>query len=234
VESNEPNTDALWALCAKDRDAFVQAMHLFLIKVQMSFNSILSIRGCCLLVNKKAFRDVGGFSNTILEDGDFAAKMKKVGYVIRYETSTSVKTDEPSTMKEWYKSRKRYGKGIFFCLLNHKRHFLLSKHSLLSFYPYPLVIISFILLSLIANSFSLSEIITTFSLAGLIALVSTKGAIIGSITTIKSIRNISVLGHLVIYLFLYTPIVTVSYLVGVISAINDKRKQMGELKLSDW
>ena len=52
-----------------------QSIHQFLIKVQMNLESILAIRGCCLLVNKKAFFAVKGFSNTILEDGDFSAKL---------------------------------------------------------------------------------------------------------------------------------------------------------------
>ena len=211
-----------------------QAIHQFLIKVQMNFDSILAIRGCCLLVNKKTFSSVGGFSNHILEDGDFAGKMKKAGYKMKYEPRASVETDEPETLNDFFRTRKRYGKGGFFCVIDHTKHFIFSKQAALSFYPYLSISAAFFLFSLINYGF-IQTILLSASFLGILGLVSTIGIFFCGATTAKdSLEKTSILALFLPYVFFYIPFAGIGYLRGVLSGINDRRKEHGKLKLKEW
>lgn len=215
-----------------------QAIHQFLIKIQMNLDSIISIRGCCLLVNKKAFFAAGGFSDHILEDGDFAGKIREAGYKIKYEPRASVETDEPETINDFFRSRKRYGKGGLFCLMDHTKHFLFSKQALLTFYPYAAISILFAGLYLFANIFSQNIFFLLFSLAtalGAIGLASTIGLFLGgAITARDSLEHLSIAALFLPYIFIYAPLSAIGYLRGVVSGIKDKLEERGKLKLNDW
>ncbi len=211
-----------------------QAIHQFLIKIQMNFNSILAIRGCCLLVNKQAFFKAGGFSNHILEDGDFAAKMKKAGYKMKYEPRASVQTDEPESLNDFFRSRKRYGKGGLFCLIDHTRHFVFSRQAALSFYPYILISLAFIVFSVFTNGL-ITTLFFSLSFLGLLGLISTIGMFLCGATTAKnSLEKTSIAALFFPYIFLYIPFAGLGYLSGVLSGINDRRKKHGKLKLKEW
>lgn len=211
-----------------------QAIHQFLIKIQMNFSSILAIRGCCLLVNKKAFFAAGGFSNHILEDGDFAGKIRKAGYKMKYEPRASVETDEPETINDFFRTRKRYGKGGLFCIIDHTRHFLFSRQAILSFYPYLLISLVFLGFSLINNGL-INTILISISFLGLLGLVSTIGMFFcGTLTARDSLEKTSILALFLPYIFLYVPIAGIGYLRGVLSGIKDRWKDHGKLKLKEW
>ncbi len=211
-----------------------QAIHQFLIKVQMNLDSILAIRGCCLLVNKKAFFAAGGFSNHILEDGDFAAKIRKAGYKMKYEPRANVETDEPETINDFFRTRKRYGKGGLFCLIDHTKHFIFSKQAALSFYPYILISAAFFLFSLFNYGF-IQTILFSASFLGILGLASTIGMFFCGATTAKnSLKKTSILALFLPYVFLYIPFAGIGYLRGVLSGINDKRRDHGKLKLREW
>lgn len=211
-----------------------QAIHQFLIKIQMNFVSIIAIRGCCLLVNKEAFFKADGFSNHILEDGDFAGKMKKVGYKMKYEPRASVETDEPETINDFFRSRKRYGKGGLFCIIDHTRHFIFSKQAALSFYPYILISLGFLGFSLLMNGL-INTILTSISFLGLLGLVSTIGMFFcGALTAKDSLGKTSILALFLPYIFLYVPIAAIGYFRGILSGIKDRWKDHGKLKLKEW
>ena len=213
-----------------------QAIHQFLIKVQMNFGSILSIRGCCLLVDKKAFNSAGGFSNHILEDGDFCAKVAKAGYKIKYEPRAAVETGEPETFKDFFRSRKRYGKGSIFCLIDHRRHFLFSRQALLTFYPY--FILSLVFLGVYTSvlfSFNLFFLVSLASALGLVGLSSSIGMFIcGSVTAKGTLENFSIAALFLPYIFIYIPLASIGYARGALSGVNDRIKERGKLKLKEW
>ncbi len=213
-----------------------QTIHQFLIKIQMSFGSILSIRGCCLLVGKEAFFKSGGFSNHILEDGDFSAKMAKAGYKIKYEPRATVDTEEPETVEDFFRSRKRYGKGSLFCVIDHTKHFLFSKQASLAFYPYFIISVAFIGFYFSAL-FSLN-IVYLFSLASSLALIglsSTIGMFLCGATTAKdSLEKTTIVALFLPYIFLYIPFAGIGYLIGALSGVKDRWRDHGKLKLKEW
>jgi len=222
-----------------------QSIHQFLIKIQMNLGSILSIRGCCMLMNKEAFFEANGFSNHLLEDGDFAAKVVKAGYKIKYEPRASVDTDEPENLRDLFRTRKRYGKGGLFCVLSHTKHFLFSKQAALSFYPYVLVGLAFLIFSVLENNlifpmtiFSFGTIIKAsiiLSKLGLLGMAATTGMFIGgAVITKGSVKKIEMVALFLPYILLYIPFTTIGYLNGAINGISDKIKQRKELKLKDW
>ena len=211
-----------------------QAIHQFLIKIQMNFDSILAIRGCCLLVNKKAFFEVHGFSNHILEDGDFAAKMKKADYKMKYEPRANVETDEPETINDFFRTRKRYGKGGLFCVIDHTRHFVFSKQAVLSFYPYILIYAAFLGFSVITTGI-MNTFLLSLSFFGILGLTSTIGMFFcGAITAKDSLEKTSILALFLPYVFFYIPFAAVGYLQGILSGVKDRWKGRGKLKLKEW
>lgn len=211
-----------------------QAIFQFLIKIQMNFDSIISTRGCCLLVDKKAFFSAGGFSDHILEDGDFAAKIKKAGYKMKYEPRARVETDEPETLNDFFRTRKRYGKGGLYCVMDHTKHYVFSKQSALSFYPYLFVSAIFLAFSIMFNGF-VNTIILALPFLGVLGLASTIGMFFcGATTATDNLRKTSILTLFLPYVFFYVPFSTIGYIRGALSGIQDRWRDHEKLKLKEW
>lgn len=221
------------------------SMHQNLLKVQMNFKSILSARGCCLLVNRQAFLDSGGFSRTILEDGDFNAKAVKAGYSIKYEPRALVRTKDPETYRELLKAKQRYGRGTFFCLLNHKRPYLTSIQSLVSFYPMFLIFLAFIGVLVFQDPFTMTPILLLLSipmLQGLgtttllvsVALISLVGVFIGVNTSIAGQVKAGLLNTALPFILIFIPLVAAAYTKGFASGVIDRIKGRPELDFSKW
>lgn len=220
-----------------------QKMHQFLLKIQMNFKSVLSVRGCCLLVTKQAFQAAGGFSRTLLEDGDFNANVFNAGYQIKYEPRALVKTREPTKLKTLLAAKKRYGKGSFFCALAHRSVYTGTIQSAVCFYPYFLIALAFIgtimfgdpLLSSIPMFIFFAGIsipqITPVILLGLLALT---GIMVGVTPIADVVRRISMFNTLLPFVFFFIPIVAYAYFRGFLSGISDKRKNKSELDFDDW
>jgi len=202
-----------------------QCTHQSWIKAQMNLGSILSIRGSCLLLPKTVFEEIEGFKSTVLEDGDFAARIQKAGYTIKYEPRACVGIAEPETFREFLRAKKRYGKGTLFCALRHKGTYLGSRHAALSFYPGFLIIAATILF-----------LITTpaINLAVTIALLLLIPALAGLHIKFTS-KNMSHNDHYVkIMSISLMPVIIAAYLWGVASGTRDKLTGKPEIKFQDW
>jgi cellulose synthase/poly-beta-1,6-N-acetylglucosamine synthase-like glycosyltransferase len=223
-----------------------QNIHQFLLKVQMNFKSILSVRGCCLLVTKQAFQAAGGFSRTLLEDGDFNANVFNAGYHIKYEPRALVKTREPTKLKTLLAAKRRYGKGSFFCALTHKSLYTGTIQSAVCFYPYFLIALAFLgtivfgdpLLSSIPMliffaGISVSQIAPAIMLS-LLGILAFAGIVIGITPISAAVRKISLFNAVLPFILFFIPIVTYAYFRGFLSGISDKRKNKSELDFNDW
>jgi len=225
-----------------------QRMHQGLMRIQMNMGSILSIRGSCMLVNRKAFDDVGGFSNTLLEDGDFTAKIIKAGYKIKYEPKAMVSIKEPETLASLLRAKKRYGKGTLYCAIRHVRPYVISPQSFVCFFPQFLLMLALLGISLYQNPLTIAPIamlLTSFTISGItsyitiaaIGMLSIIGMLVGTqtitatnVTTIKS----GLLGTLLPFVLFFVPLVTFAYITGAISGISDKIHNRPELEFSNW
>jgi cellulose synthase/poly-beta-1,6-N-acetylglucosamine synthase-like glycosyltransferase len=199
-----------------------QCSHQSWIKAQMSLGSILSIRGSCMLVKRDAFEKTGGFSTTVLEDGDLSARMHKLGLAIKYEPRARVHIAEPETFGELLKAKKRYGKGTLFCALNHKSVYLASKHAVMSFYPGFLLIALVLIYLATAPLINILVIILLLTIAPLAATVTTSNPETDNENFMKVIS------------LCFMPLVIFTYLLGVASGIRDKVLRRPELKFKDW
>jgi len=201
-----------------------QQAHQAWIKAQMNLGSILSIRGSCMLIGRHAFERTGGFSQTVLEDGDFSARMHRLGYHIKYEPRARVGIAEPETFREFFRAKKRYGKGTFFCALRHKDVYLASKHAILSFYPGFLLIALSLIFLITTPVPALSFILFALAVSGLGA-ANIKFAERQLLSSERHMKAVSLA---------LMPIVILAYLIGVASGARDKLTGSDELRFKDW
>lgn len=224
-----------------------QKLHQSLLKIQMNLGSILSIRGSCLLIDRQAFDDVGGFSSTLLEDGDFTAKVIKAGYKIKYEPSALVEINEPETWSSLLSAKKRYGKGMFYCAFNHRRPYIISPQAFVCFYPQFLLMLAVVGTLIFHNPLTLAPItmlLTSFAISGitsyvvisLVTLVSVLGTFIGShaLTAPTAAARSGLTMTLLPFVLFFIPIVTAAYGRGFISGVSDKLHGRPELEFSNW
>jgi len=229
-----------------------QRLHQNLMKVQMNFGSILSIRGSCLLITRQAFQAAGGFSRTLLEDGDFTAKVIKADYKIKYEPRALAAINEPETLQSLLRAKKRYGKGTFYCAFRHWNPYIISPQSLVCFFPQFLLMVAVIGLLVFQNPLTLAPItmlLASFAFAGIssqalvvfIALASVIGVFIGShaitaaqASTAKYGMAGGMAGTLLPFILFFVPLVTVAYARGFISGMLDKLHRRPELEFSNW
>jgi len=201
-----------------------QQTHQTMIKAQMNLGSILSIRGSCVLMQKDIFEETGGFSPTLLEDGDFTAKLHKLGYRIKYEPHANVGIHEPESIGEFLRAKKRYGKGTLFCAMRHKGVYLASRHAALSFYPWFFVLGLLLLFVFTASATSLLAI----SLLVLAAAAVSYSYVAGR----KSCPKSAFLAKTISICFI--PVIISAYIIGVASGVKDKLAGAPELKFEDW
>lgn len=222
-----------------------QALHQSILKIQMHFRSILSIRGCCLLVKKSAFQDAGGFSRTILEDGDFTAKMIKSGYMIKYEPRALVKTREPTSLKGLIKAKTRYGKGTFYCLMRHKKPYIASLQSAVCFYPALIIILAFLALLVFQDPLSFAAILIflaplsitmgTTSLLAMVGIVSLIGIFLGIGAAMSAtVKRLTLFNTTLPFILLFMPIVICAYFRGFASGALDRAHGREEMDFGNW
>lgn len=224
-----------------------QKLHQNLLKIQMNLGSILSIRGSCLLINREAFDGVGGFAQTLLEDGDFTAKVIKSGYKIKYEPGAVVKINEPETWSSLLSAKKRYGKGMFYCSFNHRKPYVISLQALVCFYPQFLLILAVVGTLIFQNPLTLAPItmllayftlhgIASYMIVGMIALVSIIGAaVVGSqFMATSTAAKAGFISTVLPFVLFFMPVVTLAYAHGFFSGISDKLHNRAELEFSNW
>lgn len=226
-----------------------------LYKTHMFLGSLVTTRGCGFAIRRDVFEKIGGFEETLTEDIEIAARVIKSGYIIQYDPQAIVCTEEPETLKDLRKQRVRWGKGAAFSFFHHYRFYIKNAQFLSYFMPY--ILITFIFIgtlflktSTVLMSLLLLYIIYTFSIKHLVLLMNIfliyiLTNIFTNITT-ASIAHMFILTYpekrnkikdmtlLIPYTFFYLPVVMYFYLIGLISAIKDKRKGKTELSLKDW
>ncbi len=222
-----------------------QNMHQSILKVQMNFKSIISIRGCCLLVRRTAFRDAGGFSRTILEDGDFTAKMIKSGYRIKYEPRALVKTREPTSLRDLLEAKMRYGRGMLYCLFRHKRPYIASIQSAVCFYPALIMIMAFLALLVFQDPLSFAAILIflaplsitmgTTSILFIVGIVSLVGIFLGiGVAVSATVKKMALFNTAIPLFLIFIPIVTFAYFRGALTGLIDRTRGREEMDFRNW
>lgn len=91
--------------------------------IQGAYNttSVIGMRGGCIMVDKKAFLEVGSFSyQAITEDMDLAFKLNKAWYKVE-QSLTQIQTEVPATLKSRWKQRIRRWSWCFQCFVKYRK-----------------------------------------------------------------------------------------------------------------
>jgi biofilm PGA synthesis N-glycosyltransferase PgaC len=222
-------------------------------KADMYFGSMLSFRGCGIAIRRSFFQKVGGWSETLIEDVDFAAKTLSTGHRIQYEPLAAVRTAEAESLKELKSQRVRWGKGSAYSFLNFRSVY--SKNSQFSLHYFSYIFLIFgiigvlmwqfylyipILILYTLYSFSLNSLAGTILLFAIPTLYFFFAVIVtgslGHLTIItwRENRKVEQLVLLIPYLFFYYPIVIFFYFRGMASGFSQRRYSKKEFNLDDW
>jgi len=221
-------------------------------KMDMYFGSMISFRGCGVAIRRSFFKSVGGWSKTLIEDVDFAAKTLESGHKIQYEPSAVVRTREAETISELKNQRLRWGKGSAYSLLNYRSAYSRNSQFSLHYFPYIFIIFGilgtllwqlyiliplmflFLLYSYSFTNLAAMMLVLAIPLFFGFALLVT--GTLGHLTIItwrEKEKSQSVL-LLIPYLFFYYPLVIFFYLRGMVSGFSQRRFSKKELNLDDW
>jgi cellulose synthase/poly-beta-1,6-N-acetylglucosamine synthase-like glycosyltransferase len=204
-------------------------------KMHMFFGSMISFRGCGIAIKRSVFKKMNGWSETLIEDSDFAAKITHAGYKIQYEPSAVVETYEPTKFSELKKQKLRWGRGSGFVILNNKRSYANNFQAILHFLPYTILSIM-ILVSLLMDFVLLFPLIQEFFLA----LLSTIFVLFVSLTLHNYIIMLperiqrSDFLYIPVYTVLYLPVVLFCYVGGIAIGITDRIRHKPELDFRHW
>ena len=222
-----------------------------LIKINMYFGSMVTFRGCGVLIKKSIFEKLGGWPKTQTEDNDFAGLVIRRGYKVQYEPDAIVETVEAENLSELKKQRIRWGKGVFYTFCNHKSGY----KSIPSFLFFTLTYLFLGLCFLIYTIFQVNSFIPAFSifltsssyqqLAAVFLLVIP--AIISffatiAISTISHITLLTIpekseikdLVYIIPYTLFYIPATLYFYAKGAYFGMKDKMKNRDQLDFDNW
>lgn len=222
-------------------------------KMHMIFGSMISFRGCGVAIRRDVFEKMNGWSHTLIEDTDFAAKIIQSGYKIRYEPSCIVETYEPTSFGEFKKQKLRWGRGAGFAIFNNKKAYLNNVQTLVHFIPYVILnlailwlLFSQILMFLPAFSFLYGHAFsyrTFFSLTSWILYLIFSN-LITTIFVSVTIHNLIIMWpermsrkdifYIPLYTLTYLPLVLVLYVGGIAIGIIDRFKNKSELDFKHW
>lgn len=205
------------------------------LRTHMYFDSLISFRGCCFAIRKKAIEKAGGWGRMLTEDNDMGAKIVESGRVIQWEPEVVAKTDEPETVKELRKQKIRWGAGSAYTFFRHRKYYKKSPQFLMYFFPY--IIIGFLVVFLVL--WHLYMFAVTLSLTNIMNLVVE--LIIISLATyfhitvlIYSERGFINPSTLIKYIVYYLPMVNYFYFRGFVKGVRGKKRKEEELDLNLW
>jgi biofilm PGA synthesis N-glycosyltransferase PgaC len=226
-------------------------------KIHMYFGSLVSFWGFGIAIKRDVFQELGGWSTTLLEDADFAAKILDSGKKIQYEPSAMVSTHQPESVSGLKKQRFRWGKGSMFTFFNHRG--IYKKNIQFSLYFFPYILLAFAVISLLMFQtasifipFVSLWILYTFSMKEFIMLMAffILPIVSNTIASVAaaSLAHVAIVSYpegkdnirareailLIPYVFLYVPFIMGCYIKGTISGIRDRRHRRAELCLKDW
>ena len=81
----------------------------------------LGFNGAAFAIKREVFFSLGGFRNVILEDMDLGTRSFMRGFKFKYIGDVSVHTRVPSSWREWFRQRKRWGVGAALWLKDYLR-----------------------------------------------------------------------------------------------------------------
>lgn len=227
-----------------------------LAKTHMFFGSMISFRGCGFMVRASAFRKVGGWDETLTEDVALAGKLIKHGYKIDHDPRSVVLTEEPYTLKEFYRQRFRWGKGGFFAFMRNKTLYIKSPQIMIGMLPHAMLLaglimffgyqsISILLAAMpiyVLYTMSFTKMIEIASaLAFLMVINYSTAATVSSPHTIMfsfmGVRNAKEIALLVPYALVYMPVLFAIYTIGMLAGAKERirnGKGCNELNMKDW
>ena len=224
-----------------------------LFKAHMFFGSMISFRGCGVAIRRSFFEKAGGWSETLIEDVDFAAKTLKSGKKIQYEPQAVVRTRECETVAQLKSQRVRWGKGSAYSFINYRSMYSGNKQFTLHFFPYIFLILAIcgiftwqlylfvpLMFFYFLYSFSFSNLASTALvlliplLYGIFAVIVTGGLGHLTIITWRERERTQDIILLIPYLFFYLPLVIFFYFKGIISGFSQRRYSKNEFDLEDW
>jgi cellulose synthase/poly-beta-1,6-N-acetylglucosamine synthase-like glycosyltransferase len=222
-------------------------------KADMFFGSMINFRGCGVAIRRSFFESVGGWSKTLIEDVDFAAKTLHYGRKIHYEPLAIVRTREAETIGELKSQRVRWGKGAAYSFLNYRSMYSKNSQFSLHYFPYIFLIFSIIgiliwqfylsipllflytLYSYSLTNFAAMVLLLSLPLLYIFLLVTVTGSL-GHLTIItwREKQRTEEILLLIPYLFIYYPLVIIFYFRGLIAGFSQRRYNKKELNLEDW
>jgi cellulose synthase/poly-beta-1,6-N-acetylglucosamine synthase-like glycosyltransferase len=106
-------------------------------KAQADINALFVMAGCASAFRTKDFKEVVKFEHdNITEDLDFTYKFKLANKRIIYETDAIVYTQDPNTIKSYYKQLNRWYSGGWYCLRKNKEILKKPNNALILFFIY--------------------------------------------------------------------------------------------------
>ncbi len=221
---------------AKNKDCFVPRLvslenshNSTMFKMHMFFGSMISFRGCGVAIRRDFFNKVGGWSHTLIEDTDFAAKTLHSGYKIQYEPSAVVRTIEPETFGGLKKQKLRWGIGAGFSIMNNKKAYANTIQSTLQFGPY--VILNLIILYVLLQMMLTASVVNIMIFLGIIFVAV---MIHNFILMWPERESNSDILYIPLYTLVYLPIVLIYYVGGIFVGIIDSLRHKPELDFKWW
>jgi len=227
-----------------------------LARTHMFFGSMVSFRGCGIMVSGSAFRKVGMWDETLVEDMALAGKLLTRGYKILHDPRVTVYTDEPESWKELYRQRFRWGKGGLFSFLRNIRAYITAPQIIYGMIPHAILVVA-LFFFIIRNSilallvmwplFELSALtpIILIELGTVIALLfsvywipATLATFVHSILfSFKGMRSLSEVLLLIPYILIFLPVLFGIYALGILAGIKERIKfgsKVDEMNFKDW
>ncbi len=221
------------------------------------FNLLIALNGSCFAVKRDFFWKIGGFHATITEDIDFGMRASEMGVKVGL-VNPGVMTLAPSSLREWYIQRKRWGTGGAIVFLDHMRFILKNPGawipSLLLSFPSML----YVLFSIISNSVLRRLILAVIILLALRVPLPIATVMFSSITLSISILekllpvlfsfiiwmiivslisrrirwNSIGLAEMFVFYFIYSPVLMSLYFISFIRVLGTRDRS--KLKVEDW
>jgi cellulose synthase/poly-beta-1,6-N-acetylglucosamine synthase-like glycosyltransferase len=203
-----------------------------ILRVHMFFGSMAGFRGCSVVI-RKSILEKHPWPNTLLEDNHLSATLLKHGHRIIWEPRAVTWTDEPATMGELKRQRRRWGEGAFLAFREHKRFYLRSTQFMTFLYPYLtlgavwcLLMLSLLLSPVLFPALTipiLTEIVIMFIATYLHTLIFLYlGG--GRFLPLQSLA----------FMLIYMPITSCSYSLGVLTGIRRRKHGRTELNFRNW
>ena len=221
----------------------------------------VGFNGAAVVMTKQTFRDLNGFRCVTAEDLDFGIRTFIKNKRFKFIKSIRVYNTSPSSIKEWYKQRRRWALGAGFWIKEYGKDLLsITKQNakiilpvLLTLFPsfIPLALvfllnnsyienILFLLLLTISSRINFLIPVTVFTsyyLSFIKTLISTlTSMVIFSIYFYYISRKINVIFspvEFMIYYLFYSPVWLIILLTGILKAFISKKIMLDDWKLPD-